>query len=373
MENRATLALEGVDPHVPVRAALLSIIGFWLFQTLVVTLRAAVIDIPAQDELALRRIFVTLCGIVITLFVWLILRKVEGKPLGWRVATAALACLPAAFLIALANYYFFNLYDPDSLLDLEVVRAELGTPGKFILELTEVAISRYFFLIAWAALYLALGYAYQARQVERRAAIFEQAAQKAELRALRYQLNPHFLFNTLNSLSALVMANRRDDAEAMIMNLASFYRANLSSDASGDVPLGDEIAVQRLYLDIESVRFPDRLKVLIDLPAPLEEVQVPGLILQPLIENAIKHGVARTSKPVEIRITAREAEGQLILSVTDDAPKSVRQPGSGIGLTNVRDRLQARYGSAAQLDLREGKKGGFEVHMSLPLSGARSG
>ncbi len=203
---------------------------------------------------------------------------------------------------------------------------------------------------------------------ERRAATFERAAQLSELRALRYQLNPHFLFNTLNSLSALVMTGRRDEAEAMILNLATFYRSSLTSDPSGDVPLADEIAVQRLYLDIESVRFPDRLSVNIDVPEDLANAAVPGLILQPLVENAIKHGVARSTKPVAIHLSARVEGDQLILSVADDAPGTARPAeGNGIGQTNVRDRLFARYGAAAVVETLPGATGGYVARLSFPM------
>src|SRR5690606_40575321 len=115
----------------------------------------------------------------------------------------------------------------------------------------------------------------------------------AELRSLRYQVNPHFLFNTLNSLSTLVMRSQPGEAERMILNLSKFYRTSLSADPLEDVALSEEVHLQNLYLDIEAVRFPERLKVEIDIPDELLGVLVPGLILQPLAENAIKHGVAQ--------------------------------------------------------------------------------
>src|SRR5690606_13935264 len=146
--------------------------------------------------------------------------------------------------------------------------------------------------------YLALCYAAAVRGAEREAAGFRAAAQAAELRALRYQVNPHFLFNTLNSLSSLVMTDKKEEAERMIINLATFFRTSLTGDPTEDVPLYEEIRLQRLYLDIETVRFPDRLKVEVDVPDPLRTACVPGLILQPIVENAVKYGVSRARRPV---------------------------------------------------------------------------
>ena len=354
--------------HLPASAVLISIFGFWLFYALIVTLRATVMDFPLQDELALRRVFVIVAGMGITILVWQILRLADARPLTQRIVLAAVICLPAAHIIAVANYYIFNIYDQASLLDIEEMRAQVGAKPTFWIEIIEVSISRYFFLIAWSALYLALSFAQTVRMAERRAATYERAAQLSELRALRYQLNPHFLFNTLNSLSALVMANRRDEAEAMILNLATFYRSSLTSDPSGDVPLADEIAVQRLYLDIESVRFPDRMSVNIDVPPELDNAAVPGLILQPLVENAIKHGVARSSQSISISLTARAEGDQLVLSVKDNGALDVRaEGGSGIGQANVRERLQARYGNSASVETLPRAEGGYEARLSFPL------
>lgn len=352
------------------RAVLFSILGFWLFYVIIVTLRAMIMDFPAQGEMALRRGFVTGVGIFITIGLWLILRLLDRKPLWTRVIAVSLISIPCAVGISAVNYYFFNVYDPAGLMDIERAFPEKDHP--MIMEIAEVAISRYFFLIAWASLYLALGFSQDVREAERRTARFARAAQSAELRALRYQVNPHFLFNTLNSLSALVMRGRRDEAETMIMNLSTFYRTSLSGEPSEDVELAEEIELQKLYLDIEAVRFPERLQVRIDLPAELASAAVPGLILQPLVENAIKHGVSQTNRPVLIDISAAEAEGQLILTVTDNGPGSTQDnadhdgPG-GIGLVNVRDRLAARFGERASIAHGPVAGGGYRVCLTLPL------
>lgn len=352
------------------RAVLFSILGFWLFYVVIVTLRAMIMDFPAQGEMALRRGFVTGIGIFITIGLWQCLRLLDRKPFWTRVVAVSLISVPCAIAISAANYYFFNVYDPAGLMDIE--RAFPDRDHPMIMEIAEVAITRYFFLIAWASLYLALGFSQDVREAERRMARFARAAQSAELRALRYQVNPHFLFNTLNSLSALVMRGRRDEAETMIMNLATFYRTSLSGEPNEDVCLGEEIELQKLYLDIEAVRFPERLQVRIDLPDDLVSAAVPGLILQPLVENAIKHGVSQTNRPVRIEISAAKVDGQLILTVTDNGP-GPSQPDRadngphGIGLANVRDRLAARFGERASIAHGAIADGGYRVCLTLPL------
>ena len=239
-------------------------------------------------------------------------------------------------------------------------------------QLTDVALGRYFLLIAWAGLYIALGNAEMARASERREGEYKRAAKAAELRSLRYQVNPHFLFNTLNSLSALVMVGRTEQAEKMIQTISSFYRHSLAGDPTADVPLADEISLQRHYLEIEAVRFPERLVCEFDVPESLENACVPGMILQPLVENSIKYGVSASTRPVTIRIVAQEAGGKLVLTVADDGPgKTNQNGGTGIGLENVRNRLAARFGDEARVESAALPAGGYATVLTIPL--VRSG
>ena len=156
----------------------------------------------------------------------------------------------------------------------------------------------------------------------------------------------------------------------MIQNLSNFYRTSLSSDPLEDVTLAEEVELQRLYLEIESVRYPKRLRVKINIPDALMGQHVPALILQPLVENAIKYGVSRTTRPVEIIINAKSEGDVLVLCVVDDGEvmDADHVGGSGIGLANVRDRLEARYRSAARLDTKLSDGGGFVAMLTLPLS-----
>lgn len=362
------------------RLALISILGVWLFYTLIVTVRALVLGFPAQGELAWRRMVVSAIGVVATYAFYLLLRRLDGRALGMRIASAALLAVPVAVAVASANFYMFNVYDPDSILAeyaaadptnaQEILNGHEKSADEIVIELAEQSINRYFLLVAWAALYFALGFASRLNESERRTARLELATRQAELKSLRYQVNPHFLFNTLNSLSSLVMSDRREEAETMILNLAHFYRTSLAGDPLEDVRLCEEVELQRLYLGIEGARFPDRLVTRIDIPDALAACCVPGLILQPLIENAIKYGVSPGNRAVTVRIAAREEAGRLRLLVEDDggAPdRAAPGEGTGIGLRNVRERLAARFGANAALVAGPRAEGGFRAEITLPM------
>ncbi len=356
--------------------ALLTIVGFWIFHALIVSLRAAVLDFPQQDELSSRRIVVAIIGIMITWGLYMFLRLFDRRPLSQRVVVAFLAAIPCAFAVAWVNYYVFNIYDPVSLFQdqvlgqkVEDLQDQMGITA--FQQVVEFAITRYFFIIAWATMYLALSVAGEVRVAERRAARFAQAAQDAELRSLRYQVNPHFLFNTLNSLSSLVITGRAEQAEAMIQNLSTFYRNSLSSDPLEDVTLAEEVELQKLYLDIEYVRFPKRLRIKIDIDPGLTHVSVPALILQPLVENAIKYGVALSSKPVTITISAAKVKDGIMIIVEDDGEPlngNLHGQSNGIGLPNVRDRLEARFAGRAKLETIVKSSGGFAARITLPFA-----
>jgi LytS/YehU family sensor histidine kinase len=314
-----------------------------------------------------RRGGVTVVGIALTFAMYFILRRLEGKSMRFLVTTAFLISIPASIAYAAVNYAAFYLIAPTDSIMQEITHAQaMHEPLTAVI--TESAVSWYFFIAAWGVLYVALSYAAKVGHAERNAAAYKAKAQAAQLRALRYQINPHFLFNTLNSLSTLVLQRRTQEAEHMIMNLATFFRTSLTSDPAADVALSDEIRMQRLYLDIEQIRFPERLSVVSDVPEELENTPVPGLILQPLVENAIKHGVARSSGPVTVTIRARSNNGSLHLSVEDDADGAIDSTRrDGVGLSNVRERLEARFDGAANTRCGPREGGGFRVDLVMPL------
>lgn len=391
--------------RLPLRAVLLSIVGVWLAYFVIFTARGAIVGLDYQFDIVGRRALVTLCAVAITFILWLLLRLFDHRPLAWQITAAALLAMPAAVMIAQTNQFVFaNLQGKlesklaeergfslrrdesgnviiegpttaggmdDPLDSGEEARATVVLPtdrDEQWVRIAELALSQYFLLIAWAAIYFALLAGVRARQAERRGERFRSAARAAELRSLRYQVNPHFLFNAFNSLSALVMTGKGEGAEEMIQRLSSFYRHSLAEDNTGDVALADEIALQRDYLAIEALRFPDRLRATVDLPEALAYLNVPGMILQPLVENSVKYAVAPVNRPVTISISAREEFGRLVLTVADNGPgvPADASHGFGIGLANVRDRIEARYGAEATI-VSGPIDGGYRSELRLPM------
>jgi len=211
----------------------------------------------------------------------------------------------------------------------------------------------------------------RARRAEMDAEKAEAEAARAEAAALRLQLNPHFLFNTLNSISSLVTLGRKEEAQAMIDALGDFLRASLHADPMADVTLAEEIETIDAYLGIESVRFGKRLAIAIEIAPGLSDCEVPNFILQPLVENAVKHGVAAGRGPATLTIAVAREGGDLVLSVTNTSPADAEppeaRPGTGIGLANIRQRLAIRYGEAARLETGP-VEGGWRSEIRLPAS-----
>jgi len=206
-----------------------------------------------------------------------------------------------------------------------------------------------------------------ARQQTETARLNEQLS-KAQLSALRRQIEPHFLFNTLNAIAGLVRERRNDDAVSMIAGLSDFLRRVVEDSDRQQVPLSEELEFTQKYLDIQKARFADRLQFNIDIPAEFLAAQVPSLILQPMVENAVKHGIAKRVQGGAIRIAATHADGKLTLCVYNDGPclpVGWEQRTSGIGMLNVRTRLRSLYGDDFELNLHN-QNGGVEAFVSVP-------
>ena len=192
---------------------------------------------------------------------------------------------------------------------------------------------------------------------------------KAQLSALRRQIEPHFLFNSLNSISGLVREGKNDAAVNMIVGLSDFLRRVVADSDRQQVPLSEELEFAQKYLDIQKTRFAERLQVNVDVPAELLSAHVPSLILQPMVENAVKHGIARRVSGGAIRIAAARSNGTLKLSVYNDGPAlpvGWETSQSGIGIANTRTRLQSLYGMRFNLTLRNQEPDGVEAAVSVP-------
>jgi len=239
-----------------------------------------------------------------------------------------------------------------------------------------------FVFFTWAALYHGIKY-YQMLQREREALLrieslqrqeafklaqVEADARNAQLALLRYQLNPHFLFNTLNSVNALVSKGDAGKATKMINKLSEFFRHSLRAEPETEVTVAEEVATTELYLDIEKTRFADRLTVEIRIAESAKSRLVPSMILQPLVENALKHAIGVSENGGQIRILASEADsGALQVRVEDSGPEGSdlqadqRPPGASVGLDNTRARLHAFYGDGGRLKIEKADIGGYSV------------
>src|SRR3954451_15504026 len=226
-------------------------------------------------------------------------------------------------------------------------------------------------LVAWSALYYSINFFILLEEQSDRLLRLESQASTAQLAMLRYQLNPHFLFNTLNSISTLVLLKQTERANAMLARLSSFLRYTLANEPTGKVTLAQEVETLKLYLEIEKMRFEDRLRPRFRIESETIGARLPSLLLQPLIENAIKYAVTPAENGADIWITATR-EGQAVrIEVADngdgDGAGIAASPSTGVGLANIRDRLSQAYGASHRFDTKQNEQGGFSVILEIPF------
>ena len=236
---------------------------------------------------------------------------------------------------------------------------------------------------AWSALYYAINFFLQVEEQADRLERLEAQATSAQLAMLRYQLNPHFLFNTLNSISTLVLLKQSETANAMLTRLSSFLRHTLVTQPGGKVTVAQEMETLQLYLGIEQMRFEERLRSDFRVEPDAAKAQLPAMLLQPLVENAIKYGVSPQEEGAEIAIVAQVVGPRLRVTVSDTGPgmtmnnieaglpavrpTHARRDSTGVGLTNIRDRLAQAYGEEHRFEIRSPESGGFSVLIELPF------
>jgi sensor histidine kinase YesM len=226
-------------------------------------------------------------------------------------------------------------------------------------------------LAAWTALYYGINYFLLLEDQIRLRERLESQASSAQLAMLRYQLNPHFLFNTLNSISTLVLLKHTERANAMLARLSSFLRYTLANEPTAKVTLAQEVETLKLYLEIEKMRFEDRLRPHFRIESETIGARLPSLLLQPLIENAIKYAVTPAENGADIWLTASR-EGQAVrIEVADngngDGSEIAASPSTGVGLANIRDRLSQAYGAAHRFETKQNDHGGFSVIVEIPF------
>lgn len=227
-------------------------------------------------------------------------------------------------------------------------------------------------LVAWSALYYGINYYLLLEEQTDQLLRLEHQASAAQLAMLRYQLNPHFLFNTLNSISTLVLLKQTDRANAMLSRLSSFLRYTLVNEPAGQVTVEQEVETLKLYLEIEKMRFEDRLRSRFDIDPAVARARLPSLLLQPLVENAIKYAVTPQEEGADIAVEARRTGDRVLITVSDTGPGSDAQAlshgqsSTGVGLANIRDRLAQAYGADHRFETQTNISGGFSVIIEIP-------
>jgi two-component system LytT family sensor kinase len=326
------------------------------------------------NEKPLSFLILTLIATITGFSISLILSVVYGKLIKQRPlvtwGATALVLAAAVGVSAFINGWTISLYQSGS----EGSFAKLVL-GVFYMDMT--------LLGAWSALYYAINYYLQVEQQADRLERLEAQATSAQLAMLRYQLNPHFLFNTLNSISTLVLLKQTEPANAMLTRLSGFLRHTLVSQPGGKVTVAQEVETLKLYLDIERMRFEERLRTVFSIDPAAAEAVIPSFLLQPLVENAIKYAVSPQEEGARISLSAQLVGQRLRLTVSDTGPglraKAARATlpaamagagntvSTGVGLANIRDRLAQAYGDDHVFDIRTPPEGGFTVVIEVPF------
>jgi sensor histidine kinase YesM len=330
--------------------------ALWLCSYVVATARAHTMDESVQIDL--RRAILHVIAFGLTLLGYRVLELLNGRTLALRMAAgicmAELGALVYGALNQVAMYVILPV-------------AKLGSPWETMLQIMMAGTMVFWIFLLCAACHLALTYREALQRQALELAQVQALALDAQNRMLRYQLNPHFLFNTLNALSTLVLERDNARAEQVLQSLSRFLRRSLYTDPAAKLTLAEEMAAAAEYLSIEQTRFGQRLRFADRTSPEAQAVLAPSLILQPLLENAVKHGVARSVDTVSVVVSADVVGGRLRLIVEDDAagPKPAAT-GSGIGLANVRDRLELLYDGRANISWGPRPGGGFQVAIEFP-------
>jgi len=314
------------------------------------------------------------CAALTPLLLWLgerwpVERRVThaGFHLGFSVVFSLMATVSEVPLLLLLGV-FPAATPPPSIAAGARVMLSFGIQG---------GVMRYWAVIALQAVYRSQKNAKlrerEAFELRVQASELAQQLATAQLSALKMQLRPHFLFNTLGAVVVLIHQQKTAQAEAMVGRLADLLRLTLEDVEAQEVPLWRELEFLRLYLSIEQVRFEDRLRVRLAAAPAVSDVLVPHMVLQPIVENAVRHGLGQSEEGVTVEVEATSTNGSLVIVVSDDGPGLLSPPGhTGIGLTNTRTRLARLYGDRSRLVVERASGRGVRVTITLPIRTAAS-
>ncbi len=332
-------------------------LAVWL---IIIVIHTAVLffiyDISLKGSLADAAVFNILFALA-GYTLWFVIRyNLKEKPSGIDLLFQHL--MVAAVIIA--AWYFVSYYTLSSLLSADndyLQFLQESIPWRII--------TGFFYYVVFVLIYYVILYYEDLQEKLKRESELQNLVKEAELNALKAQINPHFLFNSLNSVSSLTMASPQK-AQEMVIKLSDFLRYSLSSDRKSITSMENEFNNISRYLDIEKVRFGKRLKFIADIPEECLSSNVPSLILQPLIENAIKHGVYNSSEEVTIKLTCIKNDDFVIIEISNDFdPAAIRKKGEGIGLKNIKNRLQLIY-QRQDLLITEANNNVFKATLKLP-------
>jgi two-component system, LytTR family, sensor kinase len=303
-------------------------------------------------------LLLTATGYSLTLLMASLFRRLIKMKPGWTLVLSLLAVMLASTAFSVIETWSYATF-------LKPTSKPVGV------EYFGAILLNFSLLAAWTALYYGINYFLLLEEQIRQREKLEGQASTAQLAMLRYQLNPHFLFNTLNSISTLVLLKQTERANAMLARLSSFLRYTLANEPTAKVTLAQEVETLKLYLEIEKMRFEDRLRPHFKIESETIGARLPSLLLQPLIENAIKYAVTPAENGADIWITAHR-EGQAVrIEVADngngEGAEIAASPSTGVGLANIRDRLSQAYGAAHRFDTRQNERGGFSVIIEIPF------
>jgi two-component sensor histidine kinase len=337
-------------------------------------LTATMLDKMLPPHYALYVAIITVIAMVISLGLRYLYRYLWERPI-WVQAIAFVAGSSLAGYLWLKIRGWIYIGWIESAKDIEAWYEKMGDAAEIYSKVsfvTENSTSIYI-MLAWSAIYFAIK-SYRVFQEVRESALKSAAmAHEAQLKMLRYQLNPHFLFNTLNAISTLVLEQNTELANRMVTKLSSFLRYSLDNDPMQKITLDQELKALQLYLDIEKVRFEERLSLEVDIEDKARDALIPSLLLQPLIENAIKYGIARAEGGGHLRISAKVFAGDLLMEVSDDGPGCELVNGEipnarGVGLRNTRERLATLYGPQHSIRLSKTEPHGLTIAIRIPYT-----